>query len=67
MSGLENNIYFNQTDLSRRWKLSVRTLEQWRFLGKGPRYTKIGNCVRYLIDDIEDYEKNHIFNNTAQY
>jgi hypothetical protein len=28
----------HQTDLSRRWKVSPRTLERWRWQGKGPRF-----------------------------
>lgn len=26
---------------------SVRTLEQWRYLGKGPDYVKVGKSIRY--------------------
>jgi len=59
--------YLNQIELSRRWQLSPRTLEQWRFINKGPRFTKIGSRVRYLLEDIEKYEQEHIFTNTAQY
>lgn len=28
------------------------TLRVWRCQGKGPRYFKIGNLVRYSLDDI---------------
>lgn len=28
-------------------KLPVRQLQQWRYLGRGPRYTHIGRSVRY--------------------
>ena len=30
--------HFNQVELSRRWRLSPRTLERWRYRGTGPRY-----------------------------
>src|SRR5215471_15399640 len=46
----------HQTDLSRRWNVSPRTLERWRWQGKGPRYLKIGGRVRYRLEDIEAYE-----------
>ena len=28
-------------------RLPVRTLDQWRYLGKGPKYIKVGRHVRY--------------------
>ena len=48
--------HLNQIDLSRRWSLSPRTLERWRWLREGPEYMKIGGRVRYRLEDIEAYE-----------
>lgn len=48
--------HFNQVDLSRRWSLSPRTLERWRWLGQGPRFLKVGGRVLYRLEDIEAYE-----------
>lgn len=48
--------HFNQVDLSRRWSLSPRTLERWRWLKQGPHYLKVGGRVLYRLDDIESYE-----------
>lgn len=48
--------HLNQVELARRWKISPRTLERWRWLKLGPAYLKIGNRVVYRIDDIEDHE-----------
>lgn len=48
--------HFNQVDLARRWNVSPRTLERWRWLGQGPQYLKIGGRVVYRLDDIEAYE-----------
>lgn len=42
-----------------RWSISRRTLEGWRDKGIGPTFHKIGNRVRYKIDDLERYEKAH--------
>jgi hypothetical protein len=42
--------------LARRWNISPRTLERWRWLGTGPRYLKIGGRVVYRLDDIEAFE-----------
>jgi Helix-turn-helix domain len=30
-----------------------RTLRQWRYLGIGPRYLKVGATVRYRTHDVE--------------
>jgi predicted site-specific integrase-resolvase len=48
--------HLNQTELARRWCISPRTLERWRWLGQGPRYLKIGGRVAYRVEDIEAYE-----------
>ena len=42
--------------LARRWKISPRTLERWRWLKLGPPYLKLGGRVAYRLEDIEAYE-----------
>ncbi|PZV39027.1 helix-turn-helix transcriptional regulator [Mesorhizobium kowhaii] len=48
--------HLNQVDLSRRWSLSPRTLERWRWLGQGPSFLKVGGRVVYRLEDIEAFE-----------
>jgi hypothetical protein len=48
--------HLNQVELSRRWSLSHRTLERWRWEGRGPRYLKMGGRVVYRLEDVEAYE-----------
>jgi DNA-binding transcriptional MerR regulator len=48
--------YLLTIQLSERWKVSARTLEQWRWKGIGPPYLKIGGRVLYSLEDIEAYE-----------
>jgi hypothetical protein len=48
--------HLNQIELSRRWKVSPRTLERWRWLGQGPRFMKLGGRVAYRIQDVEAFE-----------
>jgi hypothetical protein len=48
--------HLNQVQLSRRWSISPRTLERWRWLHQGPQYLKIGGRVVYRLDDIEAFE-----------
>ena len=45
-----------QEELGARWRVSPRTLEQWRWRGVGPRYLKIGGRVIYPENEIEHYE-----------
>ncbi len=46
-----------ETELSVRWKLSVRTLQFWRYKKTGPKYIKLhGSAVRYPINEIKAYE-----------
>ena len=48
--------HLNQIDLSRRWSISPRTLERWRWLKSGPQYLKIGGRVVYRLEDVESFE-----------
>ena len=48
--------HLNQIELSRRWTISPRTLERWRWLNEGPSYLKIGGRVAYRLEDVEAYE-----------
>jgi hypothetical protein len=52
--------HLNQIELSRRWCISPRTLERWRWLKAGPRYLKIGGRVVYRLTDVEEYEANQL-------
>lgn len=63
---MTDKTFLNQHELSKRWKLSPRTLERWRWLGTGPRYHKIGGRVIYRLEDIEAWEQNRSFVCTAQ-
>lgn len=49
--------YFNETELADRWRLSVRTLQRWRWQRKGPPFVKfLGGRVVYWLDDVEAFE-----------
>ena len=48
--------HLTQTDLARRWRISPRTLERWRWLKQGPHYLKIGGRVVYRLEDVEAFE-----------
>lgn len=50
--------HFTQTDLARRWRISPRTLERWRWERKGPPWLRVGGRVLYRIEDVLAYERN---------
>ncbi len=58
-------VHLNQKSLAERWDLSPRTLEQWRWQGRGPVYLKIHNHVVYRLIDIEAFEAAHLHANTS--
>jgi hypothetical protein len=53
--------HLNQEQLARRWNVSGRTLERWRWRKEGPSYLKVGGRVRYRLDDIESYESRRLY------
>ena len=53
--------HLNQVQLSRRWSISPRTLERWRWLKAGPRYLKIGGRVVYRLEDVEAFEQGQLY------
>ena len=57
--------HLNQVELSRRWSLSPRTLERWRWFGEGPAYLKIGGRVVYRLEDVEAYEAENLRASTS--
>ena len=52
--------HLNQVELSRRWSISPRTLENWRWRNEGPVYLKIGGRVAYRLDDVEAFEAQQV-------
>lgn len=52
--------FLNQKQLARRWGLSPRTLERWRWLRRGPVYFKLGGKVAYRVADIDEFESANI-------
>jgi hypothetical protein len=43
---------FTEGEVSEQLKVTVACLRKWRLLGKGPRYVKVGNRVRYAPEDL---------------
>ena len=48
----------NETELASRWKISVRTLQDWRQRKTGPHFVKLqGWAVRYPLQAVIDFEE----------
>ena len=53
---MEEVRHLTQEEIAARWRISPRTLERWRWLGRGPRYLKLCGRVVYRLEDIEAFE-----------
>ena len=62
---MQHKTCLTQIDLARRWTISPRTLERWRWVGEGPVYMKIGGRVVYRLDDILAFELAQLRQNTT--
>lgn len=57
--------HLTTNELAERWGLHPGTLENWRSLGGGPKFLKIGRKVVYRIEEIEKFEAAQLKKNTA--
>jgi predicted site-specific integrase-resolvase len=42
-------------ELAERLKIQPRTLQEWRSIGKGPSFLRVGRVIRYRESDIEKW------------
>lgn len=45
--------------------IEFNTLQNWRSLGRGPKFVKIGSRVRYCLSDLLTYIESHSHENTG--
>jgi len=45
--------------------LSVKSLQGWRSRGGGPRYHKLGRCVRYAVSDLDAFLREAVRRSTS--
>jgi len=55
MSEIHIETLLNEKQLSRLIGVSIGTLRFWRGEGKGPRYRKVGQLVRYAPSDVNQW------------
>lgn len=58
--------FYTEKELAARWEISIKTLQAWRVSGKGPKYTKLGASVRYLVDEVEQFEADSMLSSTSE-
>lgn len=65
----DNHQYLTPDELSARFRgeISTRTLANWRCLGTGPRFTKIGGRVLYPLAEVLVWENSRTVNSTSSY
>lgn len=65
----DNTVYLTPEQVSARYqgKIAVRTLANWRCLGIGPRYSKIGGAILYPLDELVKWERDRRSQSTSTY
>jgi hypothetical protein len=48
-------IYYSTKEVAAMWKISPRTLENWRNVRQGPAFVKFGSRVLYSSEALADY------------
>jgi len=46
-------LFLTTADAAARLGLAPRTLERWRWAGRGPAFRKFGGCIRYALADLD--------------
>jgi hypothetical protein len=56
-------------ELSARYhgRIAVRTLANWRCLGDGPKFTKVGGRILYLMTEVLAWEQARTVGSTSSY
>lgn len=55
-----SSCHLSQKELARRWKISPRTLEAWRWRRIGPDYIRVVGRILYRIEDVEAFERSNV-------
>lgn len=61
--------YLTPEDLHERWKrrVAIRTMSNWRSLGTGPKFTKVGGRILYPLHEVEAWEARRTTDSTSTY
>jgi len=53
--------------LAKRWNMASKTLSNWRCIGRGPQYHRMGTRINYRLEDVEEFELNKLCRSTSEY
>lgn len=59
------SVLLTPQQLGERWNVTPETLRNWRWNATGPLYLKINGCILYRLEDIEQFEREHLRRHTA--
>lgn len=48
--------WLTREELAERLSIPVKTLAQWAYQGKGPRYARFGKYARYRLSEVTAWE-----------
>ncbi len=51
------DMVMDEKQVAKLLSVSPKTLRNWRYLGRGPAFIKLGRTVRYKISDLDKYIK----------
>lgn len=61
MNEITKEVLLTPNELAAKWRISVKTLANWRTQKKGPKYIKLGGArnqrVFYRFNDVFDFEQ----------
>ena len=55
----------NEQEVSDLIKIKLKTLQAWRVRGGGPKFLKLGRCVRYRPGDLQEFIEKQTRNSTS--
>lgn len=55
--GIVDRAYLTSKEVADRWRLSDKTLANWRHAGKGPPFIRVGSRALYPIEGVNAWEK----------
>lgn len=59
--------HLSQKELAQRLGLSERTIEGWRYRGKGPDYLRLEGRIAYRLADVERFEAESLQKSGAEH
>jgi hypothetical protein len=57
--------FLTEPQLAEWLAISPRTLQQWRFVGRGPKFVKVGAAVRYSPEAVADWLERNTRDHTS--